>query len=81
MIASMQPPQRVVLGTDHAGYVLKEAVKKHLISKKIDVIDCGCFLEEFCDYLLIMMQAAAAVKEYKCFGIIFGQEFLFGGQN
>ncbi len=72
MIASMQPPQRVVLGTDHAGYVLKEAVKKHLISKKIDVIDCGCFSEESCDYPPIMMQAAAAVKEHKCPGIIFG---------
>lgn len=68
----MQKPSRVVLGTDHAGFVLKEAVKKHLMSKKIDVIDCGCFSEESCDYPPIMLQAAAAVNEYKCPGIIFG---------
>lgn len=63
---------RVVLGTDHAGYQLKEAVKKHLITKKIDVIDCGCFSEESCDYPPIMLQASSAVLEYQCPGIIFG---------
>lgn len=68
----MTHPTRVVLGTDHAGFLLKEAVKKHLQEKGIDVIDCGCFSEESCDYPPIMMQAAAAVKEYSCPGIIFG---------
>lgn len=68
----MKKPARVVLGTDHAGYVLKEAVKKHLLGNKIDVVDCGCFSEESCDYPPIMMQAAAAVKEHGCPGIIFG---------
>ncbi len=68
----MKPTSRIVLGTDHAGYELKEAVKKHLESKKIDVVDCGCFSTESCDYPPIMLQAAAAVKEYECPGIIFG---------
>jgi ribose 5-phosphate isomerase B len=68
----MNPPSRVVLGTDHAGYLLKETIKKHLSARGIDVIDCGCFSEEPCDYPPIMMQAAAAVKEYGCSGIIFG---------
>lgn len=68
----MKLPARVVLGTDHAGYLLKEAVKKHLIAKKIDVIDCGTFSEESVDYPPIMQQACAAVLEYKCPGIIFG---------
>ncbi len=68
----MTQPTRVVLGTDHAGYALKEAVKKHLESRKIDVIDCGCFSVEPCDYPPIMQQACAAVLEYQCPGIIFG---------
>lgn len=68
----MNLPARVVLGTDHAGYLLKEAVKKHLLAKKIDVIDSGCFSEEPCDYPPIMLQAASAVLEYGCLGIIFG---------
>lgn len=68
----MQTPSRVVLGTDHAGFVLKEAVKKHLISKKIDVVDCGTFSEDACDYPPIMLKAAGAAKEYGCPGILFG---------
>lgn len=68
----MQTPARVVLGTDHAGFLLKEAVKAHLTAKKIDVIDCGCFSEDACDYPPIMLQSASAVLEYTCPGIIFG---------
>jgi ribose 5-phosphate isomerase B len=68
----MHTPPRVVLGTDHAGYLLKEAIKAHLMHRGIDVIDCGCFSEESCDYPPIMMQAAALVKEQSCPGIIFG---------
>ena len=68
----MHAPPRVVLGTDHAGFALKEVVKKHLISEKIDVIDCGCFSEDSCDYPPIMLHAASAVLEYACPGIILG---------
>lgn len=68
----MNLPARVVLGTDHAGFLLKEAVKAHLLAKNIDVIDSGCFAEEPCDYPPIMLQAASAVLEYGCPGIIFG---------
>ena len=64
--------QRVVLGTDHAGYVLKEAVKAHLIKRGIDVIDCGTFSEDAIDYPPIMLKAASAVLEHQCMGIIFG---------
>ena len=60
------------MGTDHAGYPLKEAIKAHLIERKIDVVACGCFSEEEVDSPPIMMQAAAAVKEHGCPGILFG---------
>lgn len=63
---------RVVLGTDHAGYLLKEAVKKHLQQSGVDTVDVGCFSEEACDYPPIMLKAAGAVLEYGCPGIIFG---------
>ncbi len=68
----MEPTTRVVLASDHAGFPLKEAVKKHLESKKIDVIDVGTFTEESVDYPAIMRKGAAAVLEYGCPGIIFG---------
>jgi ribose 5-phosphate isomerase B len=63
---------RIVLGTDHAGFTLKEAVKKYLEGKKIDVVDVGTFSEDDTDYPPIMEKACAAVKEYDCMGIIFG---------
>ena len=68
----MATPKRIVLGTDHAGFALKEAVKAHLTKKGIDIVDCGCFSDEDCDYPPIMIQAAAAVKEHGCPGVIFG---------
>lgn len=64
--------QRVVLGSDHAGYALKEAVKKHLMNLGMDIIDEGTFSDEPCDYPPIMRKAAQAALEYSCKGIIFG---------
>ena len=64
---------KVVLAADHAGFTLKEAVKKHVQSLGYDVIDCGTFkAKPDVDYPPIMQQAAAAVLEYGCPGIIFG---------
>lgn len=68
----MQKASHVVLASDHAGFPLKETVKKHLESQKIDVIDVGTFSEESVDYPAIMRKGAAAVLEYGCPGIIFG---------
>ncbi len=68
----MQLPARVVLATDHAGFLLKEFVKTYLVGKGIDVVDVGTFSEESVDYPAIMRKGAAAVLEYSCPGIIFG---------
>lgn len=65
-------PSRVAIGTDHAGYSLKEIVKKHLSSKGIDVVDVGTFSEEPVDYPAIMRKACAVVLEQKIPAIIFG---------
>lgn len=65
-------PPRVILGTDHAGFALKEAIKQHLIQKRIDVIDVGTFSTDAVDYPAIMRKACAAVLEQKAPGIIFG---------
>lgn len=73
MIGAMT--ERVVLGADHAGFRLKEAVKAHLISKKIDVIDVGTTSEEPVDYPLYMHRACAAALEQQC------PAFLFGGSG
>ena len=68
----MKKPLRVTLGTDHAGYALKEIIKKHLTDQGIDVIDEGTFSEEPVDYPPIIRKACAVVLEQQCPGIVFG---------
>ncbi|MFA5799887.1 MAG: RpiB/LacA/LacB family sugar-phosphate isomerase [Candidatus Peribacteraceae bacterium] len=69
---TIEKVKRVVLGADHAGFALKEAVKAHLIKQGIDTVDCGTFSDESCDYPPIIRKAAAAVLEHQCMGIVFG---------
>ncbi|BFU26027.1 ribose 5-phosphate isomerase B, putative [Entamoeba histolytica HM-1:IMSS-B] len=40
----------VIIGSDHAGFPLKEIVKKYLIEKGIKVNDMGTYSTERCDY-------------------------------
>lgn len=40
----------LVIASDHAGYGLKESVKKYLAEQGHNVIDCGTNSEESCDY-------------------------------
>lgn len=40
----------IAIGSDHGGFDLKEAVKKHLIERGFEVKDCGTYNRESCDY-------------------------------
>lgn len=52
---------KIALGSDHAGYVYKEAIKQMLIDDGHDVIDFGTDSAENCDYPLFIRPAAEAV--------------------
>lgn len=41
---------KVVVGSDHAGYDLKEVLKKHLVSKGVEVLDAGANGLDSVDY-------------------------------
>lgn len=41
---------KIVIGSDHAGYELKEAVKARLESKGYEMMDVGCHSAESVDY-------------------------------
>ena len=41
---------KIVMGSDHAGYKLKEAVKAWLEGKGFEIIDVGCYSTESVDY-------------------------------
>lgn len=64
---------KVALGTDHAGYKLKEAVKALLVSLGHEPVDFGTFSEEAVDYPDFVRPAAAAVARGECErGVVFG---------
>ncbi len=51
----------VVLGSDHGGYPLKEAIKRHLSGKGIRVVDVGTDSAEACDYPVFARKAAEEI--------------------
>ena len=65
--------KRIALGTDHAGYQLKEVIKAHLESNGYKVLDFGTNSEEPVDYPDFVRPAALSVtKGESDFGIVFG---------
>jgi ribose 5-phosphate isomerase B len=56
---------RVALGSDHAAFDLKEAIRKHLQSAGIDTIDCGTHTADSCDYPDYAAKVAALVSSGK----------------
>lgn len=41
---------KIALGSDHGGFELKETIKKYLLDKKYEVIDCGVNSSQSADY-------------------------------
>lgn len=65
--------KKIALGSDHAGFELKEAVKKHLKSRGYDIADFGTHSDDAVDYPDYCRPAAESVAkgESNC-GIVFG---------
>lgn len=63
----------IAIGTDHAGYNLKEHLKAYLKAKGIDVLDFGTNSTESCDYTDHVIPAAEMVASGKAdLGIVLG---------
>jgi ribose 5-phosphate isomerase B len=41
---------KVILGSDHAGFDLKQVIKEFLTEEKVDFYDVGCHSKDSCDY-------------------------------
>ncbi|MEP7077394.1 MAG: ribose 5-phosphate isomerase B [Chthoniobacterales bacterium] len=67
---------KIALGTDHAGFQLKEKVKELLGSLGHEVKDFGTFSEEPVDYPLFVRPAAEAVARGEC-----DRAIVFGGSG
>ena len=57
---------KIALGTDHAGYELKERIKQHLIENGHEVEDFGTYSAEPCDYPDFVYPAALATATGEC---------------
>ena len=67
---------RIALGSDHAGFAAKEALKARLRSLGHEVEDFGCGGPESCDYPDFVIPAAEAVASGRC-----ERGFVFGGSG
>ena len=64
---------KIALGTDHAGFNYKEAVKEQLQKLGHEVQDFGTFSEESVDYPAFVRPAAESVADGSCdLGVVFG---------
>ncbi|HOW59746.1 MAG TPA: ribose 5-phosphate isomerase B [Candidatus Omnitrophota bacterium] len=57
---------KIAIASDHRGVKMKQALTDYLKSKNFDVIDCGAFSEESCDYPDFIFEAAEKVAKKEC---------------
>jgi len=64
--------EKIAIGSDHAGFALKEKIKKWLQEQGYAVSDFGCFSDESCDYPDYAKKVAKEVaKGRNTIGILF----------
>ena len=62
---------KIAIGSDHAGFNYKEAIKDHLVQAGFEVNDLGTFTEASCDYPDYAHAVALAVKNgSSLFGVL-----------
>lgn len=65
---------KVYIGTDHAGYELKEKIKTYLQESGLEVVDKGAYTlvpeDDYPDYIIPVAEAVA--DDIGSFGIVFG---------
>ncbi len=57
--------EKIIIGSDHGGFCLKEELKKFLAKKGFAVRDAGTFSEESCDYTVFAAEVARNVSQRK----------------
>ena len=54
------------IGSDHGGFALKEAIKKHLEERGLEYKDYGTYFDASCDYPVYGRAVAKAVAAGEC---------------
>lgn len=57
---------KIMIGSDHGGFQLKQAVIRHLEERGDEYIDVGCYEEKSCDYPDIAAAGCARIISGEC---------------
>ena len=57
--------KKIIIGSDHAGFILKNKLAAYLQQTGFDVDDAGTYTTESCDYPIIAKEVAQNIKEGK----------------
>lgn len=57
---------KIALACDHRGVAMKTALTEYLQNKNFEIVDCGTFSEESCDYPDFIFTAAEKVSKKEC---------------
>jgi len=60
----------IIIGSDHAGFELKNSLKDFLVGRGYNIIDLGTDAEDSCDYPIFAEKVAKKVAESKGKGIL-----------
>ena len=55
-------PEKIIIGSDHGGFTLKEILKKELEKRSFEVIDVGCHTPESVNYPQIGAEVAKEIS-------------------
>lgn len=62
----------IAIGSDHAGFELKQVIMKHLEERNIEYKDYGTYSTDSCDYAVYAEKTAKAVADGECeLGLLF----------
>ena len=62
--------KRIIIGSDHGGYNLKNAIVNHLKTLGYEVFDLGCYSADSCDYPIVAKSVAKEVLKSGSKGIL-----------
>ena len=62
--------EKILIGSDHGGYSLKNTIIEHLKKFDFELVDVGCYSTDSCDYPVIAKEVAKKVLEDNCKGIL-----------
>ena len=62
--------EKIIIGSDHGGFNLKNAILDYLKSKGYELEDYGCYSTESCDYPIIAKSVAQKVLDSDSRGIL-----------